>query len=181
MYIYCMEEKELLQGVSDTLTDKPKLTFTVEVKHRTFWDKLLRKPNTRTFTIKSTVVANMYRVSARSLRLKEELVKLIDLSKNSANADIGVTMQLINDHLDDIVYVVAAVIQNDAEEPKASLKNFIRNNFDAEDLMNVLLPTLGSLNLPAFLNSIVLVKGTQGILKPKTSLKEPEEMIAPGV
>lgn len=175
-----MNEKQTLQAVAETITDKPTLSFEVEVKRRHWLDRLLRRNKARQFTIRPAVVGTMLRISARAIQLHEELTDAIRLDTGKATADMGATMQLVHAHMADVVYIVAAAIQNDCEEPSERLQAFIRQNFDAEDLVQVLLPVLAGLNLQGFLNSIVLVKGTEGVLRPKTSLKEAGEMIAPG-
>lgn len=86
--------------------------------------------------------------------------------------------EVVLNHIEEIIYIVAVGIQNDIHEPKEDLKDFIRNNFTSNDLVKVLLIVFQSINVKDFLNSIVLIKG-MNVLQDQTSLKKQEEIIAP--
>lgn len=177
-----MTDNEIISAAAETIIDKPKFTFTIpitwrpEVK-RTLPDKLLRKPlpepeTERTFTIYPCKVCNMYRIASVAARIPQE-IKSGTLSE--------ACLPLIYAHMKDIVYVIASAIQNNPLEPDPELITFINNNFDAIDLHSSLQPALQNLNMEAFFNSIVLIKGTVKILQPKeekTSPKDGSELIA---
>ncbi|RZJ90977.1 MAG: hypothetical protein EOO20_06605 [Chryseobacterium sp.] len=175
-----MEEKEILSSVTETLIDKPAYTVTVQIKEpktlpkRSLLDKLLRRPVPvqeleRSFVINPCVVGNMYRIAGRAVKLPDTIL----------NGSMSESMiPVINDHLDDVVYIVAAGIQNSKREPDAELIEFINDNFEAEDLYNTLLPILENLGMQSFLNSIALAKGTVKILQPSASPLDGRESIA---
>lgn len=174
-----MQDKDILQGVAETLIGSASYTITVPIKepivhNRTFWDRLLRRPivkieTERTFIINQCVVGNMYRVASRAVTLPHEI-----LSGTQAQS----ILPIINDHLHTMVYIVAAGIQNTKDEPEAELIEFIQDNFVAEDLYNSLLPVLENLGMQSFLNSIALVRGTVKILEPNASPLDGSELIA---
>jgi hypothetical protein len=173
---YFMQNRKVHQGVVNTFTEKPKLTFTVPVSwvppvepvKRSLFDKVFRGKaiqlpsveTERTFTIYPCKVANMWRLAGAASELPEEI-------REGTLAEI--VLPLINDHLTTIVYIVAAGIQNNHEEPSPDLIQFIERNFDSEDLYTALFPVLENIRMQSFLNSIVLAKGTVNILKPKAS------------
>lgn len=71
--------------------------------------------------------------------------------------------------MEDIIYIIAVGIQNSRREPDEDLKQFIRENFDAEDIYKTLFPVLENIGLQSFMNSIALAKGTVKILEPSAS------------
>jgi hypothetical protein len=171
-----MTNRNIQQGVVNTFTEKPKFTITVPISwaptltpvKRSLFDLVFRgkgiqeaaAPTERTFIIHPCKVANMWRIAAAATDLPDEI-------KNGGLAEI--TLPLIKDHLETIVYIVAAGIQNTHEEPAPDLITFIERNFDNEDLYNTMFPVLENIGMQSFFNSIVLAKGTVKILEPKTS------------
>lgn len=174
-----MEEKEILSGIAGTITDKPVFTITIPVKEPkksaySIWDRIRFKARRlvqleRTFVINPCVVNNMYRIAGRAALLPDSI-------KNGTLSET--VLPLITHHLDDIIYIVAAGIQNTKREPDHDLIEFIKDNFDAEDLYNCLNPVLENVGMQSFLNSIALAKGTVKILKPNASPKDGRELIA---
>ncbi|WP_124558696.1 hypothetical protein [Pedobacter sp. KBW01] len=175
-----MEEKEILQNIADTLIEKSVYTLKVPIKEplpatkRTLIDKVLRRPivqpeTVREFKINPCLVGNMYRIAGRAVKLPDEILE------SSMAASL---LPIINEHLSDLVYIVAAGIQNTKREPDPELIEFIEDNFEAEDLYEALLPILENLGMQSFLNSIALAKGTVKILKPNVSPIDGSELIA---
>lgn len=178
-----MEEKNILSAITDTLTGKPVYKLTVPVKwlpltpkpKRSFWDWLTRKPlpeqpeveTERTLIFAPCVVANQYRVAGAAAQLPEELFE-----------DQSYNLRLLSEHQPTIVYIIAAAIQNNHLEPEQELITFIERNLDGLDLVNALVASFQSLNMEAFTNSIVLMRGTVTILKLKTSPDDGSELIA---
>lgn len=173
-----MNEKELLQGVAETLTEKPKAEITIEAKNPRWYDWLLRRPKKRLFVIKPTVVASMIDLSGMAGLMDSGLMEAATSQKGNR---VPAILAAINANLKDVVVAVAIIIQNNGERPDPKLVRWLTKNTDAFDLADIIVPVLGSTYMQAFLNSIVLVKGTENVLKPKTSLEEPGEMIASGV
>lgn len=167
-----MTDNQILSALADTLTDKPRYEFTVTIKEprRTIWQWLRRQPiqYSRTFTVHPPVVNNMYRIAGRSASLPVEVTK---------GTVAEIVLPLIYNHKDDVVYIIAAGIQNTKREPDNELIEFINDNFDAEDLFNCLQAVLGGEWMQHFFNSIALAKGTVKILEP-ASPKDGSESIA---
>lgn len=172
-----MEEKEILKGVAETITEKPKLTITIDVKSRTWLDRVLFRPKARVFVVKPTTVASMLIVSGKAGLMNAGLIQAAQLSEENR---IPALLAAINANIRDVVFAVATIIQNNGEEPDKKLLKWLLKHTDALDLAEIIVPVFGSTYMQAFFNSIVLVKGTESVLKPKTSLKDPGGMIAPG-
>lgn len=178
-----MQDKFILKSVADTFTGKPVYQITIPVRvpkeveqpKRTLLGRILRKkpdqvkePETsRAFEIKPCVVGNMYRVSGHAGLLPD------DIFEHQSN-----NIKLITEHLPTITYIVASAIQNNHLEPDPELIKFLEDNVDAIDLYDLLKASFSSLRMDSFTNSIVLMKGTVGILNPETSPKEGRELIA---
>lgn len=180
-----MQENQIISAIADVLSEKPRYEFTVPIREpkitvrpkRTLWNWIMRKPVavsppvelTRTFTVYPPVVNNMYRIAGRAANLPQEVVK---------GTVAEIILPLIYAHKDDIIYIIAAGIQNTKREPDAELMEFIGDNFDAEDLFNCLQAVLGGEWMQHFFNSIALAKGTVKILTPKASPLDGSESIA---
>lgn len=178
-----MNERFILKSITDTLTGKKVHEITVKVRvvekpapvRYNLWDKLMGKPRPilpepethRTFEIWPCVVTNQYRIAGNAALLIDGLHE--DHSEN---------IKFINSNQPIVAYIVASAIQNNHLEPESSLVEFIENNFDGEDLYTALKASFDNLGMQAFSNSIVLLKGTVEVLKPKTSPQDGSELIA---
>lgn len=178
-----MEEINILTSIVDTLTGKPVYRLTIPIKwlpdppkvKRSLWDWLTRKPmpvlpdleTYRTLEFWPCVVGNQYRVAGRAVLLPKEIFE-----------DQSYNIDLIREHQPNIVYMVAAALQNNHLEPDPELITFIERNLDGIDLINTLIASFQALNMQSFTNSIVLMKGAVSILKPKASPNDGSELIA---
>lgn len=158
----------------ETLIGKESFSITIPIDQpkRSFIDWLKRKPiiKDRTFTINACKVGNMFRIASKALTLPDQLSKG-DWSQ--------VLLPLFQEHLTTIVYIVASAIQNNKDEPAKELISFINDNFDHEDLYTCMAHSLDNVGMDSFLSSIVLVRGTVPVLKPKkTSPLDGSELIA---
>lgn len=157
----------------ETLVGKEPFSITIPIDQpkRSIWDWITRKPiiKDRNFTINSCKVGNMFRIASKALTLPDQIAKG-DLYQ--------VLLPLFQEHLTTIIYIVAASIQNNKHEPDRELISFINDNFDHEDLYTCLTYSLDNVGMDSFLNSIVLVKGTIQVLKPKSSPLDGSELIA---
>jgi len=160
-----MEEKEILSAIADTFTDKPRHTFTIQIRepepvtqpNYTWLDWIRRKPKPepiepiteRHFTITPSSLANSARMAGRIVLLPEEIAsgRLVD-----------VTIPLFLEHRQDMIYIVASAIQNTRREPDDELIDFINHNFDNWDLYQALHYALDCFGMQSFLNSTVLVR-----------------------
>jgi hypothetical protein len=160
------DENKLLSAVADTLIEKPKYEFTIDVSWQpeyrpTLWDRITRRPKPptlteQTFIINPCKVGSMYRIASKAQGLPTEL---------RGGTYSEVYLPLIYSHINDIIYIVASGIQNNHLEPDPKLMLFIERNFDAIDLYNCLAAVLENINMESFFNSIVLIKGAVTILK----------------
>jgi hypothetical protein len=188
-----MEEKQILKAVADTFTDKPLYEMVVKVRvveepevivtpepaKRSFWDKLLGKPlpvptapatmpepeRERMLTFYPAVVANQYRIAGEA-----------SLLPSTIYVDQSLNLSLIPEHQKRMVYIIAAALQNNHLEPDNSLIQFIERNFTGEQLREALTASFQTLNMEAFTDTIVLMKGIVNILQ--TSPQEGSELIA---
>lgn len=160
------EDRKTISEAAENLFDKDVFTLTVKVREqiakRTLLDRLSGKelPTERVFVIKPATVGTMLRIASKAVLLPETIFD---------GPEASTILPLIHNHIEDLVYIVAAAIQNNKHEPDHELIEFIKNNFDAKDLFDVLGPTLKNIDMASFFNSIVLVKGTERILLPKSS------------
>jgi hypothetical protein len=155
-----MLEQKIYENIAAAITDKPKLTLDIAVRNRTWIDKILRRPKVRTFKIYPCLTGNMYRIAGVASKLPEEVTGLTEET---------VALSIMNTNFDDIVYIVAAIIQNNRKVPSQKLQNFIKDNFDNQDIFACIYAGLANANMSSFLNSIVLMRGSSLILKPQTN------------
>jgi hypothetical protein len=186
-----MQDNQIISALAEVLTEKPRYQFKIPIRepkiqapyiapNRSFWDKITRKPianvpdpepieYVRNFVVYPPVVNNMYRIAGRSANLPVEVLK---------GKVAEIVLPLILTYKDDIVYIIAAGIQNTKREPDRELIEFIEDNFDGEDLFNCLQAVLGGEWMQHFFNSIALAKGTIKILDPNASPQDGSELIA---
>lgn len=178
-----MEDKFILKSITDTLTGKKVHQFTVPIRvpepvvpvRYTIWDRLLCRqrpievqPETsRTFEIWPCIVRNMYRVAGNAALLVDSL-----------HDDHSENIKLVNENMPIVAYIVASAIQNNKFEPAPELVEFLEDNMDADDMYKALQAAFDNAGMQSFSNSIVLMKGTETILKTKTSPNDGSELIA---
>jgi len=185
-----MEDKQVLKNIANTLTQAPIHEMDLVVRYvpephpvivpeRTFMDKLLRRPipevppvpepeRVRHLVFHEAVVANQIRIAGEAALLPDTIFQ-----DNSFN--VG----LVSEHMPRIVYMIACALQNDHKEPAAELITFLTNNLTGSQLRDALVASFQSLNMEAFTDSIILMKGTVKILMPEEmSPTEGSELIA---
>lgn len=177
-----MEERDIYSGVAATLTEKPVYKFSVAVDWQmplSRWSVVdwvmkklgkVRPEVDRQFEIKPCKVGNFHRVAGRAVLLPDQFFSGDDMD--------AAIIPLLTEYRNDLTYIIASAIQNNCEEPGRLLVKFIQKNFDNIDIYHGLKASLDGLEMQSFLNSIVLVKGTETILKPRTSPKDGSELIA---
>jgi len=170
-----MEDKQVLKEIANTLTSAPLYSMDVVVKWqspRSLWDKI-RHPrhqpeSIRTLTFYPAVVANQYRIAGEAALLPDEIYQ-----------DDSFNVGLVVEHLPRIVYMIACAIQNDHLEPDPALLLFLERNLTGSQLRDALVASFQTLNMEAFTDSIILMKGTVKILTPETmSPKDGSGLIA---
>jgi hypothetical protein len=159
-----MTEDQIISASVDTFLEKEKYSFTVAIAEpkRSLWAWIKRKPlqTERTFTIYPCKAANMARIAGVAVRMPNKL---------DGGTKEAVYLPLIVSHMDDVLYTVAAGIQNNKHEPNPALIEFLRDNADAIDLYKAAYFVLENVNMESFFNTIVLIKGSVTIIKKETS------------
>jgi hypothetical protein len=157
-----MKDRDILAGISDVITDKP-YSFIVQINNpvrpkRTLL-QILKKESPdieteREIIIRPSVVGTMFRIAGASAKLPD-----LDNLKT-------VGLDLIPKYMPDILYIVAAAIQNNDSEPDKKLIKFIEQNFTQNQIFLALYKSIEGVGLQSFINSIVLASATTEVLRP---------------
>jgi hypothetical protein len=155
-----MEHSELnniLAEVGKAIIQEPK-TVEIDIKPTTWLQKLLMKKgflkSKKVFTIDQISVGNRLRVSTRALKIPDGLFSKFDQ---------GEVHGAIKDYTDDLIYVVAACIENKEKEPSKALMRFLRWETTDAKFYELLDASLSMLNVPNFTKSIILIRGSNVI------------------
>lgn len=153
------QDKNTLKKVAEAITEKP-ITITVDVKPKNKLQALLIKhgfkPSKRIFDIKPQRVVNIYRIAGRAVK--------IDTGMLFQTEDrIGSMIDVIHRHGEDIFYIVAAAIQNDHNEPSEKMIDIVKNEFEMNDILEVLKVAVSNYNITAFFSSIALIVGVDAL------------------
>jgi hypothetical protein len=170
-----MEDKQVLKNIANTLTQAPIHEMDVVVRvqaKRSLWSRLTdwkHKPELiRHLVFHEAVVANQIRIAGEAALLPDAIFQ-----DNSFN--VG----LVAENMPRIIYMIACALQNDHKEPDTALVQFLTNNLTGSQLRDALVASFQSLNMEAFTDSIILMKGTVKILMPEEmSPTEGSELIA---
>lgn len=162
--------KKVLAEAVDTLTEKP-LVFEKAIIPKTRKDKLMMflrlKPKKTKYTIYPINPGNFCRYSVLAMQMPKDILSgNIEECLNRAGAE----------QMDKFIHLAAIGIQNSPEEPTQELLDTIRWTFTQKEISVILAFVKTQLGQKDFLNSIVLVSGTD--ILTQTSLKE-GEIIAP--
>ena len=143
----------------DSLPKEQKIVYKMEIEYQVTTKKLLKAAITtdevRTVEFTTCMACNMKRIVSAALLLPDELfgVKLKDIA-----------LPQINNNLDKLIYIVAAGIQNNSKEPEPELIDFVKNNFDHEQLLEGFNYTINQLGMQSFVGCLVIARGSK-ILK----------------
>jgi len=138
-----------------TFTDEPVAQFQINVFNQSWWERITRKPTSRTFTIYRTRVVNIGRAAGLAFKMPDltgDVATLHDLT--------ALALPVIHNHKDDIIRLIACCIHNRSDEPPKSLISFLDNNMHAEMMQEVLATVLWNSGLQSFLSATMLIKGT---------------------
>ncbi len=171
-----MEEKEILKQVADLTIGRKikdivvpvKLSLVKRLANYILPEKYKFKPF-KVYELFEPVTGNMVRIASVAVGLPDEI---------KGDSLFEVALPLINKHHSDIVYAIASGIHNQKEEPPQSLIDALTWNMTYSDLYEVLNLILNNANMQAFMNSTILIKGTDNILVPKIGPTEGSEIIA---
>lgn len=152
-------EKETLQKVSDTTTDKP-VTIEVDIYPQTRVQAFLQRwgvlPKKRVFLLKPIFLGTMLRISKLLLTLD---MKLPEKDGTPGFNHLEANYEAISQHAGTMAKIVALAIQNTEKEPDGKLERFVMNNFTSKEMMSVLIAVLNQMDLKNFMISIISVRG----------------------
>jgi hypothetical protein len=153
------EEKTLLSKTANAVLGKA-TTIEVEILHPTD-EQLSKKQTKKTFVIKPACLATLVNISQELLDVEVDFPDRADLLK--------LVQQLAVKQGFRVAKIIAYAIHNRRDEPPEELTNFIYDNFDVTDLQKVVAIVLEKINYGSFLNSIILIKGTNILEAPIAS------------
>lgn len=138
------------------------VNISIEPKNR--WERILQylglKPKSLIYKLRKIRVGNRERIAARGFDFPTEV--------NNGTYIVKRVLELTKDLSEDLRYCAAVALQNDRFEPKPELLDALRW-VDDETLFQILDASLSQLDISNFLNSIVLITGTQSLTKAETS------------
>lgn len=147
--------KQAIEGVLDIGKD-----VEIPVLAKNKWQKLLQtiglKPRSLKYTLRRIKVGNRERIAMRIEGFPEEII--------NGKAYMHRILELSSLHTKDLIYCAAVALQNDPNEPKAELLDALAW-VDDEYLFKVLERSFEEIDAKNFLNSIVLIVGTQSLMK----------------
>lgn len=88
------------------------------------------------------------------------------------NTPAELSIDIVEKHNDALVYIVAESSIQGSGEPSPELIKFVSMNFTFDMLLQGLQIVMRQLQLPAFLNCLMLLKGTSSIINPGSELME---------
>lgn len=158
-----MEEQQILNRVADLTIGRKIKDLVIPIRFYTRQQRFINwitrnKKKYKIFELYPSVTGNMIRIADRAMLLPDELV---------GNSLYEIAIPLISKHGEDVIYIVAAGIQNNKNEPSKELLSFVRDNFTNELIYEALYPILEGAGMQAFTSSTILIKGTDSILKPR--------------
>jgi len=157
-----IEQLEALIKVGEAVTDKSE-TVTIIIKPTNVFEKLLMKiglmKQVKVFEISPILVGNRYRVSSIALKITQDIF-------TDGKIDVNKCWKAIKEHTDDYLYVVALCIQNNKKEPSKALIEYLRWLPDAQ-FYRLLNASLSMAGIPGFMNSTLLIKGSNVLSVPE--------------
>lgn len=158
-----MEEIKAKKEQIEAFLDTGKvISIPVEPKNR--WEKIMQrigiKAKCLNYTLRKIKVGNRERIAARGFDFPTEV--------NNGTYIVKRVLELTKDLSEDLRYCAAVALQNDRFEPKQKLLDALRW-VDDEALFQILDASLSQLDISNFLNSIVLITGTQSLTKAENS------------
>lgn len=161
-----MTEQEIIDKVTALTIGKKIRDVVVPIREFPVWKRWANallprryrfKPY-KIFEVYESVSGNAFRIANVAMGLPEEIL---------GNTMYEISLPLIHKHHKDIVYVVATGITNSKAEPPSSLIDLLAWNLPYDELYEILNAILDGAGMQAFINSTILIKGTDSILKPR--------------
>lgn len=166
------DEKEVLQKVGELIAEKPLRDITVDIHPKNFIDKVLMKyglkPKQAFFEIKPQRFQNIYRIASKAVKF--------DLGVHWKTDDkIAALFDITSRHYNDVVYIVACVLQNNHKEPTKKIISLVADDMDMLDIHAVLAVALNSYHLNSFISTIGLIVGVDALSEAITPKPSPVE------
>lgn len=157
-----MQEKDFAKQAVEGVLDLGK-TIEIPVLANNGWQRILQKigfkKKTLVYTLRKIRVGNRERIAVRMDGLPVQL--------NDGTPFLKKIFSLSKDHTGDFIYSAAVALQNDANEPTEELLYALRW-VDDEFLFSILQRSFEEIDAGNFLNSIVLISGTESLMKTET-------------
>ncbi len=149
------ETKNVLNDVVETIEENP-ISFDITIAPQTAFHKWLQKlklkPVKKSFVLKPVVMGNMLRISKLALSINPD-----ELKRDHGFADVA--YQLIGQHSETLLEIIAIAIQNNRQKPSAALIKLLRENLSAAEVSKLISMVLMKLDLKNFIISIISTRG----------------------
>jgi len=154
----------------DKLNQLPKdekKSYQMDISHTITTKELLKKPEVKqqitTVYFETGMVSNMARLAKAALLLPDAVfgAMLKDM-----------TLPYISENIEHLIYIVAAGIQNNHNEPTAELIDFVKTNFNHEQLLHGFNYTMDQMGMQSFINCLVIARGAEVIAGASKPLKD---------
>lgn len=172
------DEIETLSKVSNTVTQEPvELTVTITPRNR-FHRWLQNNRWTGRFFPKKQVLL-IHPIYMGTLIRISKLLLTIDESQFDQERMLDSAHRAIEKHGETVIQIIALAIHNRKTDPPASLLALIRDEFQSEMVLTVLMMVLKQMDIQSFTSSIIFMRGLN-ITKPKKEMspQSPTETIA---
>lgn len=140
----------------ESLPKEPKSFYQMDIIHLVTTKKLFKPAiiteHIRTVYFNSCIAGNMSRIAKEAILLPDALF---------GNTLRDLALPHIADNLDKLIYIIASGIQNNRDEPGKELLEFIKNNFDHEQILESFNYTMNQLGMQSFINCLVIAKGSK--------------------
>lgn len=166
------EKIKTLEAVSDALTStETTIEFTVAPQHKL--QRWLQKkgwlPSKKKYQMRPITLGNLIRISRLLLTINPDVEQL----KKGKFLDIS--YHAVMNHSETIVKICAIAIKNAKADPGAALQSELRHNLTAKELMTILMIVLQQMDISAFMQSIILIRGLN-VLESGEKKNEPNEV-----
>lgn len=166
------EKIKTLEQVVDAVTSKETtIDFDIYPQNRLqrWLQKKGWKPSKKKYVMRPIVSGNILRISRLLLSIE------MDHDTLKKGFSIETFHQIARDHTETMIEVLAIGIHNQRSEPSVQLKEDIRWNLNASDMFRLLVVLLQQMNPTVFIQSIILMRGLNGLEK-SGKKNEPNEV-----
>ena len=155
---------------SNTQPGNEAYQVTIPITWKPLFSRLIfPKETSRTFTIGISKISTLRVISALAKGLPDKLVgeTTTELALKDSYKNQGIVLE-----------IVGASIQNNGKRASARLVKFLERNLNPEMLKKMVAISIRQLRLEAFLNSLILIKGTASILQIPDDVEPGKQVLA---